>query len=122
RAINQQYTGKFYGVLTVDQRLTLRRYRTDQIMLQGGFAQLKMILASASKPLTADQEKQAWAIYDGLNKDVDQMPRDAKGAHDRAQLDKAENAALAAVVKLLNKEQLQVLVDSRQSSVNQLPR
>lgn len=122
RVVNQEYTAKFYGVLTPDQRLTLRRYRTDQIMLRGGFGSLKMLLDNAKKPLTPAQEKQARALYDELNQDVKQIPRDSKGAPDRTQLDKAENNALARVVKLLTPEQLQVLIDSRQSSVNQLPR
>jgi Spy/CpxP family protein refolding chaperone len=122
RVINEEYTAKFYGVLTPDQRLTLRRYRTDQIMLHGGYAQLKMILDNAKKPLTPEQERQARALYDELNQEVKQIPRDSKGAPDRMQLDKAENSALTKVVQLLTPEQRQVLVDSRQSSVNRLPR
>jgi Spy/CpxP family protein refolding chaperone len=91
-------------------------------MLHGGYAQLKMILDNAKKPLTPEQERQARALYDELNQEVKQIPRDSKGAPDRMQLDKAENSALTKVVQLLTPEQRQVLVDSRQSSVNRLPR
>jgi len=122
RRINEEYSGKFYGVLTAEQRLSLRRFRTDQIMLRGGFASLKEILANATKPLSAEQEKQARLLYDQLNEQVRNLPHDSKNVPDRLELDKAEANALAAVVKLLTAEQRQVLVNSRQSSVNRLPR
>jgi hypothetical protein len=122
RAANEGYTGKFYGVLTPEQRLTLRRYRTDQIMLRGGFGSLKMLLDNAKTPLTSEQEQQARSLYEELNAEVKKLPRDSKGTPDRMLLDKAENSALARVVKLLTPEQLQVLINSRQSSVNRLPR
>jgi hypothetical protein len=122
RAVNEEYTGKFYAVLSADQRLTLRRYRTDQIMLRGGFGQLRQILGNSKRPLTPAQEEQARALYDQLNEEVKGMPTDNSGAPDRLQLDKAENDTLAKVLKLLTAEQRQVLVDSRQSSVNRVPR
>jgi hypothetical protein len=115
RRINQEYTAKFYNVLTPDQRTALRRYRTDQIMMYGGFPALKLVMDNAKTPLTAEQDKQARALYDEFYQQFKQMPRDSKGAADRLQLDKAENETLAKVVRLLTPEQRRALAASRQA-------
>jgi hypothetical protein len=114
-AVNQEHTTKFYNVLTADQRTALRRYRTDQIMMYGGFPALKLILENARTPLTPEQEKEASALYDEFHQQFRQMPRNSRGAPDRSQLDKVENGALARVVKLLNPAQRRALAAARQS-------
>jgi hypothetical protein len=112
--VNQEYTTKFYNVLTPDQRTSLRRYRTDQIMMYGGFPALKLVLENAQTPLTPDQEKQARALYDEFHQQFREMPRDGRGAPDRLQLDKVENNALAKVVRLLTPAQRKALAAARQ--------
>jgi Spy/CpxP family protein refolding chaperone len=113
--VNQEYTTKFYNVLTPDQRTSIRRYRTDQIMMYGGFPALKVILENAQIPLTTDQEQQVRALYDEFFQQYREMPRNAKGAPERTVLDKVENTALARVVRLLTPAQRKALAASRQS-------
>jgi hypothetical protein len=119
RHVNQEYTAKFFNALTPDQRTALRRYRTDQIMMYGGFPSLKLILEGAQRPLTAEQENQARAVYEEFYQQFRQMPRDSKGAADRVELDKVENTALAKVIRLLTPDQRRALAASRQGSLNQ---
>src|SRR5262249_33775279 len=54
---NQEFTRKSNEVFTPEQRAELRRYRTEQIMMRGGFPALKLTLDNAQTPFTADQEK-----------------------------------------------------------------
>jgi hypothetical protein len=122
RRINGEYTAKFYAVLTQDQRSVLRRQRTDQLMMYGGLPGLKVILDNAKTPLTADQEKQARMAYDEFYEQFKQLQRDSKGVPDRIQLDKAENSALAKVIRLLTPGQRRALAASRQGSLSQTTR
>jgi hypothetical protein len=117
RRINLEYSRKVNEVLTQEQRTELRRYRTEQIMIRGGFPALRLILENAQTPLTPDQEKQALAIYDDFNRQVDQLARTSKGAPDRAELDKLENEALGKVVRLLTAPQRRALAASRQTNL-----
>jgi hypothetical protein len=114
RRINAEYMKKVNDVLTVDQRAELRRYRTEQIMMRGGFPALKLILDSAQTPFTDDQEKEVRAVYVDLNRQVDQLTKDAKGSPDRLQLSKLEGEQLGKVVRLLTPAQRRALVASRQ--------
>ena len=122
RRINGEYTAKFYAVLTQDQRTVLRRHRTDQLMMYGGLPALKVVLDNAKTPLTADQEKQARVVYDEFYEHFKQLQRDSKGLPDRIQLDKAENSALAKVIRLLTPSQRRALAASRQGSLSQTTR
>lgn len=117
RRVNREYTRKVNEILTADQRAELRRYRTEQIMMRGGFQALKLILENAQTPFTLEQEKQAQPLYIDFNRQVDQLSRDSKGTPDRAQLDKLENEALGKVVRLLTPQQRRALAASRQGSL-----
>ena len=117
RRLNLEYSRKVNDALTPDQRLTLRRYRNEQIMLRGGFPALKLILENAQVPFTGDQETKAQALYLEFNRQAGQLTRDAKGTPDRAQLDKLENESLGQVVRLLTPEQRRALAASRQGSL-----
>src|SRR4029079_6820811 len=94
RQANVEFTRKSNEVYTADQRAQLRRYRTEQIMMGGGFPALRFVLENAQAPLSPEQEKQAFLLYTDFNRQVTQLQRDAKGAPDRAELDKLENEAL----------------------------
>jgi len=117
RRLNVEYNRKVTEVLTPDQRSTLRQYRTEQIMLRGGFPALKLILENAQVPFAADQEAKAQALYLDFNRQAGQLARDAKGTPDRAQLDKLENESLGQVVRLLTPEQRRALAASRQGTL-----
>ena len=117
RRINGEYTRKVNEALTADQRAELRRYRTEQIMMRGGFQALKLIMENAQTPFTAEQEKQAQSLYVDFNRQFDQLERDSKGKPNRADLDKLENDALAKVVRLMTAAQRRSLVASRQGSI-----
>jgi hypothetical protein len=117
RRINQDYTKKVNEALTPEQRVELRRYRTEQIMMRGGFQALRLIMENAQTPLTPEQEKEIEAIYVNLNRQVDQFMRDAKGNPDRAALFKIESEALAKVVRLMTPPQRQALAASRQGTL-----
>ena len=117
RRINLEYTRKVNEVLSQDQRGELRRYRTEQIMMRGGFQALRLLMENAETPFTPEQEKQIQGIYGDFNRQVDQLTRDAKGKTDRAQLDKLENEALGKVVRLMNPPQRRALAASRQGAI-----
>lgn len=117
RRVNQDYNRKLNEVLTSDQRTTLRRYRTEQIMMRGGFPALRLILENAQTPFASGQESQVAAIYRDFNRQVDQLAGESKGVPDRARLDKLENEALAKVVRLLNPDQRKALIASRPASL-----
>jgi len=117
RRLNAEYTKKVSEALSPEQRTTLRRYRTEQIMLRGGFGALKLILENAQVPFAADQETKVQALYVDLNRQVDQLSRDSKGTPDRVQLDKLENEALGRVVRLMTPEQRKALASSRQNTL-----
>ena len=117
RRLNAEYTKKVSEALSPEQRTTLRRYRTEQIMLRGGFGALKLILENAQVPFAADQETKVQALYVDLNRQVDQLSRDSKGTPDRVQLDKLENEALGRVVRLMTPEQRKALAFSRQNTL-----
>jgi hypothetical protein len=117
RRVNQEFTRQLNEVLTADQRTALRRYRTEQIMMRGGFPALRLTLENAQAPFTPDQEKQAQSLYTEFNQQVNQLSRESKGAPDRAQLDKLENEALGKVVRILNPAQRKALIVSRQGSL-----
>ena len=101
RRLNLEYNRKINEALTPDQRTTLRRYRTEQIMLRGGFPALKLILEDAQAPFTADQEATVQSLYGELNQQVAQFKQESKGTPDRVQLYKLEHDALGQVVRLL---------------------
>jgi hypothetical protein len=117
RRANQEFARKSNEVYTAEQRTELRRYRTEQIMMRGGFPALRLVLENAQTPLTPEQEKQASQLYIDFNRQVTQLAPDSKGAPDRAELDKLENAALGKVVRLLTPAQRRALAASRQGSI-----
>jgi len=117
RQANQEFSRKSNEVFTTDQRAELRRYRTEQIMMRGGFPALRLTLENAQTPLTPEQEKQAQALYADFNRQVAQLGRDSNGIPDRADLDKLESEALGKVVRLLTPAQRRALAASRQGSL-----
>jgi hypothetical protein len=117
RRINQEYTRKVNDVLTPDQRAELRRYRTEQIMMRGGFQALRLIMEDARTPFTEEQEKQVQAVYVDFNRQLDQLLRDSKGKPDRAELEKMENTALGKVIRLMTPAQRRALAASRQGHI-----
>jgi len=117
RRINVEYTRKVNETLTADQRSELRRYRTEQIMMRGGFQALRLILENAEVPFTADQEQKVQALYVDFNRQVDQLSKDAKGRPDRETLDKLESSELAKIVRLMTPAQRRALAASRQGAL-----
>jgi hypothetical protein len=117
RRANQEFTRKSNEIYTPEQRAELRRYRTEQIMMRGGFPALRLTLENAQTPLTADQEKQIQAAYADFNRQVTQLPLAANGMPDRAELDKLESQALGKVVRLLTPAQRKALAASRQGAI-----
>ena len=117
RRTNGEFTKKSNEVFTAEQRAELRRYRTEQIMMGGGFPALRFVLENAQTPLTAEQEKQAALLYTDFNRKVTQLQRDSKGVPDRAELDQLENEALGKVVRLLTPAQRKSLAMSRQGNI-----
>lgn len=115
--LNADYNRKLLELLTPQQRTELRRYRTQQIMMGGGFEALKLILENGQTPFSPDQEKEVRAVYLDFDAKVDQLPKPAKGATNRADLDRLENVALGRVVRLLTPAQRKVLATSRQGSI-----
>jgi hypothetical protein len=118
RRTKQEYARKINEVFTADQRTALRRYRTEQIMMGGGFQALKLILENAQAPFSPEQEQQALALYTEFTRQVDQIAKDSNGALDRAQLDKLENETLGKVVGLLAPPQRRALAASRRVSLD----
>jgi hypothetical protein len=118
RRVNAEYTKKLNETLTAPQRAELRRYRTEQIMLRGGFPALRLILENGNAPFTEEQEKQVQALYLDFNRQVDALTKEAKGSPDRAQLAALENQELGKVVRLLTPEQRRALAASRQGPIN----
>ena len=114
RQANREYTIKSNEVFTTEQRAELRRYRTEQIMMRGGFPALRLTLENAQTPLTSEQEKQAQTVYVDFNRQVAQLARGSNGIPDRADLDRLESEALGRVVRLLTPEQRRALAASRQ--------
>jgi hypothetical protein len=117
RQANQEFSKKSNEVFTTEQRAELRRYRTEQIMMRGGFLALRLTLENAQTPLTSEQEKQAQALYSEFNRQVAQLARASNGIPDRADLDKLESEALGKVVRLLTPAQRRALAASRQGSL-----
>ena len=117
RRINQEYTRKVNEALTADQRAELRRYRTEQIMMRGGFQALKLVMENAGAAFTPEQEKQVAAIYVDFNRQINDLAAAGKGTPNRAELDKAENEALGKVVRLMTPAQRRALAASRQGSI-----
>lgn len=117
RKINQEYSRKVNEVLTQEQRTELRRYRTEQIMMRGGFQALRLIMENAQTPFTDEQEKQIQAIYLDFNQQVDKVTLNNKNASGRAELDKLETEALGKVVRLLTPAQRRALSVSRQGVI-----
>jgi Spy/CpxP family protein refolding chaperone len=117
RRLNLEYTRKVSAALTPEQRATLRQYRTEQIMMRGGFPALKLILENAQVPFTADQETKAQALYLDFNRQVGELARGSKGVPERTQLDKLEGESLGQVVRLLTPEQRRALAASRQGTL-----
>src|SRR6185369_11536861 len=109
RRVNADYTKKVNDVLTSEQRAELRRYRTEQIMLRGGFPALKLVLENGNAPFNADQEKQVQAIYLEFNQKANALMREKQGNPDRAELTALENQELGKVVRLLTPEQRRAL-------------
>jgi hypothetical protein len=118
RRVNADYNKKLNELLTADQRAELRRYRTEQIMLRGGFPALQLILENGNAPFNAEQEEQVRALYLAFNQKVNALMRESKGNPDRAELGTLENQGLANVVKLLTPEQRRVLAASRRGTIN----
>lgn len=118
RRVNVDYNKKLNELLTADQRAELRRYRTEQIMLRGGFPALQLILENGNAPFNAEQEMQVRALYLDFNQKVNALMRESKGNPDRAELAKLEGQGLGSVVKLLTPEQRRVLASSRRGTIN----
>jgi hypothetical protein len=118
RRVNAEYTKKVNEALTPDQRAEMRRYRTEQIMLRGGFPALKLVLENGNAPFNADQEKQVQAIYLEFNQKANALMREKQGNPDRAELTALENQELGKVVRLLTPEQRRALAASRQGPFN----
>jgi hypothetical protein len=116
RRANLEFTKKTNEVYTPEQRTELRRYRTEQIMMRGGFPALRFTLETAQVPLTPEQEKQVQAAYLDFNRQVAQLQREGNNT-DRATLDKLEVTALGKVIRLLNPAQRRALAESRQGSL-----
>ena len=117
RKANVEFTRRSNEILTADQRAELRRHRTEQIMMRGGFPALRLTLENAQASLTPEQETKAEAVYIELNRSVDQLARSTKGLPDRGELDKLENDALGKVIRLLTPAQRKALATSRQGSL-----
>jgi hypothetical protein len=117
RRLDLEYTRKVNEVLTPEQRNELRRYRTEQIMMRGGFQALRLIMENAQTPFTPEQEKDLQAAYLEFDKQVDQLPKSPKGAVDHAELDKLESAALVKIVRVLTPAQRRSLAASRQGTI-----
>jgi len=118
RRVNAEYTKKVNEALTPDQRAEMRRYRTEQIMLRGGFPALKLVLENGNAPFNADQEKQVQAVYLEFNQKANALMREKQGNPDRAELTALENQELGKVVRLLTPEQRRALAASRQGPFN----
>jgi hypothetical protein len=118
RRINAEYMKKINETLTAEQRAELRRYRTEQIMMRGGFQALKLIMENAQVSFSDDQEKQVQTLYMDLDRQIGQLPKDSQGALDRAQLLKLEGAQLGKVLALLTPPQRQALLASRRGPLN----
>jgi hypothetical protein len=114
RRVNAEYTKKVNEVLNADQRAELRRYRTEQIMLRGGFPALKLVLENGNAPFNQEQEKQVQSLYLEFNQKVAALMKQTKGNPDRAELTALETQELAKVVRLLTFEQRRALAASRQ--------
>ena len=117
RKANQDFTRKSNEIFSSEQRAELRRYRTEQIMMRGGFPALQFTLEEAQTPMTLDQERQVLAVYTEFQQQVTQLQADSKGVPNRAELDKLENSALGKVVRLLTPVQRKALATSRQGSL-----
>ena len=117
RLANQDFTKKSNEIFTPEQRAELRRYRTEQIMMRGGFDALKLTMDNAQTPLTPQQEKDVETVYNDFNRQVTQLGRETKGVPNRAELDKMEIIALGKVVRLLSPAQRKSLAASRQGSL-----
>jgi hypothetical protein len=117
RKVNQEYTRRANEAFTPEQRAELRRYRTEQIMMRGGFPALRLTLESADAPFTPEQENHVQAVYDDFNRQVRELSRDGKGVPDRAELTKLETAALGKVIRLLTPAQRKALAASRQGNI-----
>ncbi len=117
RRLDVEYTRKVNEVLTQEQRNELRRYRTEQIMMRGGFQALSLVMENAQTPFTPEQEKAVQAVYLEFDKQVDQLPKPAKGVSNRAEIDKLETASLGKVVRLLTPAQRRALATSRQGAI-----
>jgi hypothetical protein len=117
RRINVEYNRKINTVLTAEQRAELRRYRSEQIMLRGGFEALRVILENGNAPLIAEQEKHVQDLYLAFDRQVAELPRDSKGEPDRAKLGTLAGQELGKVVRLLTPEQRRVLAASRQGTL-----
>jgi hypothetical protein len=113
RRVNADYNKKLNELLTADQRAELRRYRTEQIMLRGGFPAMQLILENGNAPFNPEQEEQVRALYLDFNQKVNALMRESKGNPDRAELATVESQGLGNVVKLLTPEQRRVLAASR---------
>jgi hypothetical protein len=118
RRVNADYIKKLNEILNAEQRAELRRYRTEQIMLRGGFPALKLVLENGNAPFNQDQEKQVQAIYLEFNQKVNALMRDKQGNPDRAELTTIETQELGKVVRLLTPEQRRALAASRQGPFN----
>jgi hypothetical protein len=118
RRVNADYTKKVNDVLTSEQRAELRRYRTEQIMLRGGFPALKLVLENGNAPFNADQEKQVQAVYLEFNQKINALMKEKQGNPERAELTGLENQELGKVVRLLTPEQRRALAASRQGPFN----
>jgi hypothetical protein len=118
RRINVEYNRRVNAVLISDQRAELRRYRAEQIMLNGGFPVLKLILENGNAPLSPDQEKQAQGLYLDFNRLVGELPKDSNGRSDRTKLAALASEKLGKVVSLLTPEQRRALAAARQGTLS----
>jgi hypothetical protein len=118
RRLNREYSSKVSDALTPSQRITLRRYRTEQIMLRGGLPALKTILEDAQVPFTPDQEAKAQALYLDFHRQASQLAADSKNPAAQTDLYKLATQSLGQVVRLLTPEQRRALAASRRGTLS----
>ncbi len=94
--INDDVLGKITAVLKPDQQAAFKKWQNDVIKKGGGFPALKIVMADAGAPLTAEQEPQIQAIYTEAVKTAE-----------------PELTTMTKVAKLLTAAQRKALLESR---------
>ena len=116
RRINDDLVAKINAVLKPDQQMALKKFQNDQIKAAGGFSALKLVMAEAGAPLTAEQEPQIQAFYVEDAQQRIQLLRESQGQPDPAKMAELERTTMAKVARLLSPAQRKALLDSRAKS------